>query len=139
MYACNQRHTNVTGDTMGTVTIYHNAKCSKSREVLALIREAGIEPEIVPYLEQPPDRATLAQLIADMGISARELVRDNDARALGLDINGVNNTDKDYIGWMLEHPILINRPIVVTPRGSKLCRPPALVQDLLADITGVDT
>ena len=118
---------------MDKVTIYHNAKCSKSREVLALIREAGIEPEIISYLEQPPDRETLEQLVADMGLSARDLVRNNDARSLGLNVDDEHNTDEHYFKWMLEHPILINRPIVVTERGTRLCRPPELVRDILPD------
>ncbi len=116
---------------MDKVTIYHNAKCSKSREVLALIREAGIEPEIISYLEQPPDRETLEQLVADMGLSPRDLIRDTDARSLGLDIDAKHNTADNHFKWMLEHPILINRPIVVTERGTKLCRPPELVRDIL--------
>ncbi len=113
------------------VTIYHNPKCSKSREVLALIRSTGIEPTLNFYLQTPPNRAELATLIADLGMSVRDMMRRKDKpyEELGLDDPKWNN--EDLIGFMLEHPVLINRPIVTTARGTRLCRPSELVLDIL--------
>jgi arsenate reductase len=113
------------------VTIYHNPSCGTSRNTLALIRKAGIEPTVVEYLKTPPDRPTLESLIQRMGIRPRELLRQKgtpyDELGLGMD----HWTDAQLVEQMLAHPILINRPIVVTPWGVKLCRPSEAVLDLL--------
>lgn len=115
--------------TESTVTIYHNARCSNSRGALALIRAAGIEPRVVNYLETPPDRATLVALIRAAGLTPREAIRSKEAAyaELGLAAAG----DDALIEAMLAHPVLINRPFVVTPRGTRLCRPPEVVREIL--------
>ena len=116
---------------MDNVIIYHNPDCGTSRNTLGLIRNAGIEPHVIEYLKCPPSRALLQNLIARMGISVRDLVRVKGTpyRDLGLDDPSI--TDEKLLDAMLSHPILINRPIVVTPLGVKLCRPSEAVLDLL--------
>lgn len=116
---------------MQTVTIYHNPKCGTSRNVLAMIRHAGIEPEVIDYLKSPPTRDTLVQLIADMGISTRDVLRTNVPPYERLELDRVNLSDDDLLDAMMAEPILINRPIVVSPLGTKLCRPSEIVLDLL--------
>ena len=113
------------------VTIYHNPACGTSRNTLALIRNAGIEPHIIEYLKTPPSRATLQQLIADAGLSVRDAMRQKEAlyRALALDDAAL--TDDALLDAMLAHPILINRPFVVSPLGTRLCRPSELSLDIL--------
>jgi arsenate reductase (glutaredoxin) len=113
------------------ITIYHNPACGTSRNVLALILESGIEPTVIEYLKSPPDRATLVSLLGRMNIRPRDLLREKGTpyAELGLDKN--HWSDAQLIDQMLAHPILINRPIVVTPRGVKLCRPSASVRELL--------
>jgi arsenate reductase len=113
------------------ITIYHNPACGTSRNTLALIRNAGVEPEVVEYLKQTPDRATLKQLIANAGLTVREAMRQKEAlyRELGLD--NPTLSDDALLDAMLSHPILINRPFVVTPAGTRLCRPSELVLDIL--------
>jgi arsenate reductase len=119
-----------------TVTIYHNPACGTSRNVLALIRESGEEPTVIEYLKNPPCRAELVGLIERMGISVRDLLRRKGTpyEALGLDDPAL--TDDQLIDAMMEHPILINRPIVVTPLGVKLCRPSETVRDILPTAPG---
>jgi arsenate reductase len=114
-----------------TVTIYHNPQCGTSRNVLALIRNAGIEPEVIEYLKTPPTREKLKGLIAQMAVPARETIRQKEAiyQELGLDDSSLD--DDALITAMLAHPILINRPIVVTPLGTRLCRPSEVVLDIL--------
>lgn len=116
---------------MFDVIIYHNPDCGTSRNTLGLIRNAGIEPHVIEYLKCPPSRTMLKSLIARMSVSVRDLVRVKDTpyHALGLDDPSV--TDEQLLDAMLAHPILINRPIVVTPLGVKLCRPSEAVLDLL--------
>jgi len=111
------------------VTIYHNPKCGTSRNTLALIREAGIEPTVIEYLKHPPGRDELAGLIERMGVPVREVLRAKEplAAELGLDDAG----DAALLDAMAAHPILINRPIVVTPNGVRLCRPAETVRELL--------
>lgn len=118
---------------MTEVTIYHNPRCSNSRGALAILREHGIEPRIVEYLKTPPTRAVLCALMAAAGLSPRALIRSKEAlfAELGLEAPGV--TDDALIEAMLAHPVLINRPIVVTPRGTRLCRPPELVREILPE------
>ncbi|MFT2792276.1 glutaredoxin-dependent arsenate reductase [Serratia sp. T13T92] len=113
------------------ITIYHNPACGTSRNTLALIRNSGIEPTIVHYLETPPSRAELVKLIADMGISVRALLRNNVEPYEQLGLAADVFTDEQLIDFMLQHPILINRPVVVTPLGTRLCRPSETVLDIL--------
>ncbi len=116
---------------MSDITIYHNPDCGTSRNVLALIRNSGEEPTVIEYLKHPPDRATLEQLVADMGIGVRDLLRQKGTPHDELGLADAKWTDAELIGFMLAHPILINRPIVVTPLGTRLCRPSEDVLDLL--------
>lgn len=113
------------------ITIYHNLACGTSRNTLALIRNSGVEPTVIHYLETPPSRDTLLALIAAMGMPVRDLLRQNvpPYEALGLAENKFS--DDELVDAMLAHPILINRPIVVTPLGTKLCRPSEVVLDIL--------
>lgn len=113
------------------VTIYHNPACGTSRNTLALIRNAGVEPIVIEYLETPPDRATLLDLLRRMGMRPRELLREKGTPYLELGLDADHWTDDQLIEQMLTHPILINRPIVVTPWGVKLCRPSEIVLDIL--------
>ncbi len=113
------------------VTIYHNPKCATSRNTLAMIRNAGIEPHIIEYLKTPPSRAMLAQLIAQMGISARALLREKGTPYAELGLGDAALSDDQLLDAMIAHPVLINRPIVVSSKGAKLCRPSEEVLDLL--------
>lgn len=113
------------------VTIYHNPACGTSRNVLALIREAGIEPTIVEYLKTPPDRKLLRKLIGDMGVPVREVLRRKGTPYDELNLDDPALTDDQLLAFMTEHPILINRPIVVTPLGTRLCRPSETVLEML--------
>ena len=116
---------------MSTITIYHNPACGTSRNVLGLIRNSGEEPTIIEYLKTPPDRDTLQALIAAMGVPVRAVLREKGTPYAELDLGNPKWSDDDLIGFMLQHPILINRPIVVTPLGTRLCRPSEAVLDLL--------
>ena len=118
---------------MSNVTIYHNPACGTSRNTLALIRNSGVEPDIIFYLDTPPDREQLKKLIADMGITVRALLRKNVEPYTQLGLAEDKWTDDQLVDFMLAHPILINRPIVVTPLGTKLCRPSEVVLDILPD------
>lgn len=113
------------------VTIYHNPACGTSRNTLALIRDAGIEPTVIEYLKTPPDRATLKDLLQRMGMRPRELLREKGTPYAELDLGADHWTDEQLIDQMLAHPILINRPIVVTPWGVRLCRPAETLLHLL--------
>lgn len=114
-----------------TVTIYHNPACGTSRNTLALIRNAGIEPAVVEYLTQPPDRATLADMIAKAGLTVRAAIRQKGTPYEELGLDADSTTDDALLDAMLAHPILINRPFVVTPAGVRLCRPSEVVLDIL--------
>jgi arsenate reductase (glutaredoxin) len=114
-----------------TVTIYHNPACGTSRNTLAMIRQSGEEPEVIEYLKNPPDRAGLVELIRAMGIPVRALLREKGTPHAELGLADPKWTDDQLIDFMLAHPILINRPIVVTPKGTRLCRPSETVLDLL--------
>ena len=111
--------------------IYHNPACGTSRNTLAMIRSAGIEPHVIEYLKTPPSRALLQQLIARMGLTVRALLREKGTPHAELGLGNAALTDDQLLDAMMAHPILINRPIVVTPKGVKLCRPSELVLDLL--------
>ena len=113
------------------VTIYHNPACGTSRNALALIRDAGIEPTVIEYLKTPPDRATLKDLLRRMAMRPQELLREKGTPYAELDLGADRWTDDQLIDQMLAHPILINRPIVVTPWGVRLCRPAEALLDLL--------
>ena len=114
------------------IDVYHNPKCSKSRQVLSIIRESGYEPRIIEYLVTPPDRETLVSLIRRMGVGARDIVRRKGTLFDELGLADPRLSDEQLIDAMVAHPILIERPIVSTPRGAKLCRPPETVRELLA-------
>ena len=116
---------------MTTITIYHNPKCGTSRNTLAMIRNSGVEPEVIEYLKTPPDRATLVALIDDMGEPVINAVRSKEAIFTELQLDTPDVSDAQLIDAMLQHPILINRPIVVTPLGTRLCRPSEKVLDIL--------
>ena len=122
-----------------TITIYHNPNCGTSRNVLGLIRSAGEEPEIIEYLKTPPTRARLEELIRAMGVTPRALLREKGTPYHELELGDPKWSDDQLIGFMLEHPILINRPIVVTPVGVRLCRPSEKVVDLLPPQRGAFT
>jgi len=113
------------------IIIYHNPACGTSRNTLALIRNSGVEPTVIEYLKTPPDRTTLISLIQRAGLSVREALREKGTPFLELGLNNPILTDAQLIDAMLAHPILINRPLVVTPLGVRLCRPSELVLDLL--------
>lgn len=113
------------------VKIYHNPACGTSRNTLAMIRNAGIEPEVVLYLENPPTRAELESLIAASGLSVREVLRRQGTPYEALGLDDPKYSDAELIDFMLAHPILINRPFVVSAQGTRLCRPSELVLDLL--------
>lgn len=116
---------------MSTITIYHNPACGTSRNVLALIRNSGEEPTVIEYLKNPPNRSTLERLLADMGMPVREVLRQKGTPFDELGLADPQWSDRQLIDFMLQHPILINRPIVVTPLGTRLCRPSEAVLDLL--------
>jgi arsenate reductase len=114
-----------------TVTIYHNPACGTSRNTLAMIRASGVEPTVVEYLRTPPDRETLVDLLTRMDMRPRDLLREKGTPYAALGLADPKWTDDDLIEFMLAHPILINRPIVVTDKGVRLCRPSEVVLDLL--------
>jgi len=113
------------------VVIYHNPACGTSRNTLAMIRNAGIEPHVIEYLKTPPFREMLVQLIGRMGVSARALLREKDTPYADLGLGDPDLTNDQLLDAMLAHPVLINRPIVVSPKGVRLCRPSEAVLDLL--------
>jgi arsenate reductase len=114
-----------------TITIYHNPACGTSRNTLAMIRQSGEEPVVVEYLKDPPSRARLVELLRAMSLSARELLRQKGTPYDVLALADPKWTEEELIGFMVEHPILINRPIVETPKGTRLCRPSQGVLDIL--------
>ncbi|CAM7537036.1 glutaredoxin-dependent arsenate reductase [Enterobacter intestinihominis] len=118
---------------MSNITIYHNPACGTSRNTLEMIRNSGTEPTVIHYLETPPSRAELVKLIVDMGITVRALLRKNVEPFEALGLAEDRFTDEQLIDFMLQHPVLINRPIVVTPLGTRLCRPSEVVLDILPD------
>ena len=119
-----------------SVTIYHNPNCGTSRNTLAMIRQSGVEPVIVEYLKTPPSRERLRELIAAMGIPLRALLREKGTPYKELRLDDPKWTGDELLDFMLAHPILINRPIVVTPKGVRLCRPSEAVIDLLENPVG---
>jgi arsenate reductase len=115
------------------VVIYHNPACGTSRNTLAMIRNAGIEPHVVEYLKTPPARALLVELIDRVGITPRELLREKDTPCAELGLGDASLTGDVLVDAMMAHPVLINRPLVVSPLGVKLCRPSEVVLDLLPE------
>jgi arsenate reductase len=113
------------------VTIYHNPECGTSRNTLAMIRNAGIEPTVIEYLQNPPSRETLKAMIADAGLGVREAIREKGTPFDALGLGDPDLRDDQLLDAMLEHPILINRPFVITPIGTQLCRPSEVVLDIL--------
>lgn len=118
-------------DGKPAVTIYHNPKCGTSRTTLGLICKAGIEPEVIEYLKAPPGRAHLVELMKAAGLSARELIRAKEKTFAELELGAAGVTDKALIDAMVSHPILMNRPIVVTRKGVRLCRPAEKLKEIL--------
>jgi arsenate reductase (glutaredoxin) len=116
---------------MSQITIYHNPSCGTSRNTLAMIRNSGAEPEVIEYLKTPPTKERLAALVAAMGMPVRELLRRKGTPYDELGLDDPKWTDDQLLELMVQHPILINRPIVVTPLGTRLCRPSELVLDIL--------
>ena len=116
---------------MTDIIIYHNPDCGTSRNTLALIRNSGIEPHVVEYLKTPPSRAMLEQLIDRAGITPRELLREKDTPYADLGLSDENLADSALLDAMMEHPVLINRPLVISPLGVRLCRPSEAVLDIL--------
>jgi arsenate reductase len=115
-----------------TIQIYHNPKCGTSRNTLALIQNTGVEPQVIEYLKTPPSKQELKALISEMGIPVREVIRAKEPLYLELKLDDMRLTDEALLDAMVANPILINRPIVVTELGVKLCRPSELVLDILS-------
>ena len=113
------------------VTIYHNPDCGTSRNTLAMIRQSGVEPEIVEYLQTPPDRATVLRLVADAGLSLRQALRQKDTPFDALGLGDAAKNEDELLDAIMRFPILLNRPFVVTPLGTRLCRPSELVLEIL--------
>ena len=118
---------------MSIIIIYHNPACGTSRNTLALIRNSGVEPTVIEYLKTPPSKERLQQLLADMGLGARDLLRQKGTPFDELGLADPRWTDDELLDFVLQHPILMNRPVVVTPLGVKLCRPSEAVLELLAN------
>ena len=116
---------------MSSITIYHNPNCGTSRNTLAMIRQSGVEPNIIEYLKTPPNRAELKALLKGMGLGVRDVLRQKGTPYDELGLGDSKWTDEQLIDFMLQHPILINRPIVVSPMGTRLCRPSEVVLDIL--------
>lgn len=115
------------------VTIYHNPECGTSRNTLAMIRNAGIEPEVIEYLKNPPSREELVKMIADAGLTVRQAIREKGTPYAELGLDNPDLTDGQLLDAMLKDPILINRPFVITPLGTRLARPSEVVLDILPD------
>ncbi|WP_441243673.1 arsenate reductase (glutaredoxin) [Tardiphaga sp. 768_D3_N2_1] len=114
-----------------TVTIYHNPACGTSRNTLAMIRQSGVEPEVIEYVKTPPSRERLVELLAAMNMPARALLREKGTPYAELGLSDPKWSEDELVDFMMAHPILINRPIVVTPHGVKLCRPSEAVLEIL--------
>ena len=116
---------------MSEVTIYHNPACGTSRNALAMIREAGIEPQVIEYLKTPPSKQQLRELVGRMGITVRDLLREKGTPYAELDLGNAKWTDDELLDFMVQHPILMNRPVVVTPQAAKLCRASETMKEIL--------
>lgn len=118
---------------MSNITIYHNPRCGTSRNTLALIREAGIEPTIIEYLKTPPTKDELRQLVADSGLAIRDFMRQKEAIYQENQLDDPKWSDEELLDWMVKEPILMNRPVVVTPQGTRLCRPKEVLFEILPE------
>ena len=118
---------------MASITIYHNPACGTSRNTLALIRNSGAEPEVIEYLKTPPTKAKLQELLSALGLGARALLREKGTPYAELGLADAKWSDDQLLDFVVQHPILMNRPVVVTPLGAKLCRPSEAVLDILPD------
>lgn len=118
---------------MASITIYHNPACGTSRNTLALIRNSGAEPEVIEYLKTPPSKARLQELLCALGLGARALLREKGTPFAELGLADAKWSDDELLDFVAQHPILMNRPVVVTPLGAKLCRPSEAVLDILPD------
>jgi arsenate reductase len=118
---------------MSNITIYHNPACGTSRNTLALIRNSGVEPTVIEYLKTPPSKERLQQLLADMGLGARALLRQKGTPFDELGLADPKWTDDELLDFVVQHPILLNRPVVATPLGTRLCRPSEVVLEILAN------
>jgi arsenate reductase len=118
---------------MSNITIYHNPACGTSRNTLALIRNSGVEPTVIEYLKTPPSKERLQQLLADMGLGARALLRQKGTPFDELGLADPRWTDDELLDFVVQHPILLNRPVVATPLGTRLCRPSEVVLEILAN------
>jgi len=118
---------------MSNITIYHNPACGTSRNTLALIRNSGVEPEVIEYLKTPPSKERLQQLLADMGVGARAVLRQKGTPYDELGLADPRWTDDELLDFVVQHPILLNRPVVVTPLGTRLCRPSEAVLEILTN------
>lgn len=116
---------------MSDITIYHNSKCGTSRNTLAMIRNSGVEPIVIEYLKTPPNKAELQALMKAAGMNPRELMRAKEAIYSELGLDDTKWTDDEIVDFMLQHPILVNRPLVITPLKTRLCRPSELVLEIL--------
>lgn len=116
---------------MADITIYHNPACGTSRNTLALIRNSGAEPEVIEYLKTPPSKECLQELLAALGLRVRDMLRQKGTPYDELQLGDPKWTDDELLDYMVKHPVLMNRPVVVTPMGAKLCRPSELVLDIL--------
>jgi arsenate reductase len=116
---------------MSDITIYHNPACGTSRNTLGIIRHSGVEPTVIEYLKTPPSKAKLRELVAAMGIPVRSLLREKGTPYAELSLDDLKWSDEELLDFMLAHPILINRPIVVSPLGTRLCRPSEAVLEIL--------
>ena len=116
---------------MAGITIYHNPACGTSRNTLAMIRNSGVEPEVIEYLKTPPGKPTLQKLLAAMDIGVRELLRQKGTPYEELGLSDPKWTDEQLLDFVVQHPVLMNRPVVVTPLGTRLCRPSEQVLDIL--------
>lgn len=119
------------GDNMSNITIYHNPNCGTSRNVLAMIRNSGVEPTVVEYLKTPPSKAELQALLQGMGVGVRDVLRQKGTPYDELDLGNPKWSDDELLDFIGQHPILLNRPIVLTPLGARLCRPSEAVLDIL--------
>ena len=119
------------GDNMSNITIYHNPKCGTSRNVLAMIRNSGVEPTVVEYLKTPPSKAELQALLQRMGVGVRDVLRQKGTPYDELDLANPKWSDDELLDFIGQHPVLLNRPIVATPLGARLCRPSEAVLDIL--------
>jgi arsenate reductase (glutaredoxin) len=119
------------GDNMSNITIYHNPKCGTSRNVLAMIRDSGVEPMVIEYLKTPPAKAELQALLQRMGVGVRDVLRQKGTPYDELGLANPKWSDDELLDFIGQHPVLLNRPIVVTPLGARLCRPSEAVLDIL--------